>query len=97
MGLLASNQEVSLYSRLDMPREMKITLHRFRDLEKATRINEQFMINIIRTRREELAAGAAPQSDILSLMIQSAESEGKLSMTDSELVRTSPCTCALTN
>ena len=44
-------------------------------------------MDVIRTRREELSAGVSPKSDILSLMIQSAENEGKLSMTDSELVR----------
>ena len=59
---------------------------RFRDLEKATQINQEFLVDIIRTRREEFSAGAVPKSDILSLMIQSAENEGKFSMTDAELV-----------
>ena len=62
-------------------------VYRFRDLEKATQVTQDFMNDMIRTRREELSAGAVPKNDILSLMIQSAENEGKFSMTDSELVR----------
>ena len=52
----------------------------------ATRIVEKFMGHMIQNRRQELASGASPGSDVLSLMIQSAESEGKFSMTDEELV-----------
>ena len=44
------------------------------------------MQEMIQTRRQEFAAGVEPQSDVLSLMVQSAENEGKLSMTDSEMV-----------
>ena len=52
----------------------------------ATRIVEKFMGHMIQSRRQELASGASPGSDVLSLMIESAESEGKFSMSDEELV-----------
>ena len=61
-------------------------MSRFKDLEKATQVIQNFMQEMIQTRRQEFAAGVEPQSDVLSLMVQSAENEGKLSMTDSELV-----------
>ncbi|KAH9895604.1 cytochrome P450 [Cubamyces lactineus] len=73
--------------RLVLPRwAYLLPIKKFRELEKASQIHHQFMKNLIRTRREEFSAGVTPNSDILSLMIQSAENEGKFSMTDSELV-----------
>ncbi|KAI0656081.1 cytochrome P450 [Cubamyces menziesii] len=77
----------NLILRLILPRwAYWLPIKKFRDLEKATQVTQDFMNDMIRTRREELSAGAVPKNDILSLMIQSAENEGKFSMTDSELV-----------
>ena len=60
---------------------------RFRDVGRAVESVLEVMHEMIRTRRREFASGAPPQSDILSLMIRSAEEEGsKLSMTYDELV-----------
>ncbi|KAI0323885.1 cytochrome P450 [Cubamyces sp. BRFM 1775] len=73
--------------RLVLPRwAYLLPIKKFRDLEKAAQIHQSFMRDLIRTRREEFSAGATPNSDILSLMIQSAENKGKFSMTDAELV-----------
>ncbi|KAI0323886.1 cytochrome P450 [Cubamyces sp. BRFM 1775] len=63
-----------------------LPIKKFRDLDKAAQVTQDFMNEMIRSRREEFSAGAVPKNDILSLMIQSAENEGKYSMTDSELV-----------
>lgn len=45
-----------------------------------------FINELIWQRRKDMASGEAVKHDILSLMIQSSEREGKHKMTDSELV-----------
>ena len=47
------------------------------------------MNELIWQRRKDMASGEAVKHDILSLMIQSSEREGKYKMTDSELVSAS--------
>ena len=96
MGVQAPNQEASATILLlilcshtwgfDIPRHCRL-----RDAGKAAGIALEFLRDMIRTRKQEIASGAPLQSDILSLMIQCAESESeeKLSMTEHELVKTS--------
>lgn len=47
------------------------------------------MNELTRQRRKDMASGEVVKHDILSLMIQSSEREGKYKMTDSELVSAS--------
>lgn len=44
------------------------------------------MKDFIKMRRNELAASGVAQNDILSLMIQSSQEEGKYSLNDEALV-----------
>lgn len=45
-----------------------------------------YMHDLIEARRRELTAGGVSSNDVLSLMIQASENEGKYAMDDSELV-----------
>ncbi|KAH9914912.1 cytochrome P450 [Epithele typhae] len=76
----------NLILRLVVPRiAYWLPIKRLQDLEEAYNIVRAFLLTLIDTRRKEFAAGAPAQNDVLSLMIQSAENEGHLSMTDDEL------------
>ena len=46
----------------------------------------EVMLTMVVDRREGLTTARTHENDILSLMIQSSEDEGKLAMDDSELV-----------
>lgn len=65
----------------------RLRLYRFRDAARAYKTLLSFMQNLIDTSRSGLSSGAPIQNDILSLMIESNENENKLTMDDSEIVR----------
>jgi hypothetical protein len=57
-------------------------------IEEARNAVEGFMQKMVQTRRAEFAASGVTQDDIMNLMIQSSEGEGKFAMEDSALVST---------
>ncbi|KAH9910899.1 cytochrome P450 [Epithele typhae] len=76
----------NLILRLVLPNWSRhLPVQSFKDLHEAYEIAGKFLHTLIDDKRREFASGATPGNDVLSLMIQSAESEGKSSMTDEEL------------
>lgn len=68
---------------------------RIQDIQLAIDTLDRFMANMIKTKRksiksaslESAATAKEASNDIFTLMMRASEGEGKLAMTDSELVR----------
>ncbi|KAJ7145784.1 cytochrome P450 [Mycena epipterygia] len=78
----------SSIARLVIPRWMySLPIKSLRDIETAHTTVAEFMQGLIKTRREELAAGQndSERKDVFRLMIRASEGEGTLRMSDDEL------------